>query len=93
MFDLNQKIKLSDTVSYKEVDGEIVLLDMKSESFYGLDAVASDIWRLLQKGKTLQETYDALLAIYEVAPEKLLEDLEKFIGRLTESGLIELVKS
>ena len=37
--DLNKKITFADTVFAQEVDGEMVLLDMNSENYFGLDAV------------------------------------------------------
>ena len=88
--DFNQKVKFSDDLTYREVDGEMVLLDMKTESFFGLDAVASDIWKLLQEGKTLQETRDELLEIYDVDPEQLRKDLEAFVENLIKNKLATL---
>jgi len=86
----NDKVRFPDTVFAQEVDGEMVLLDMNSENYFGLDAVATDIWRLLQEGKSLQETYDALLEMYDVEPETLHSDLQAFVGRLLESKLVTL---
>ena len=88
--DFNQKVQFPDTVFAQEVDGEMVLLDMASENYFGLDAVASDIWQLLQEGKTLQATYDALLQMYEVSPEQLKSDLIAFVNKLIESELASL---
>ena len=88
--DYSKKIKKSDTVFSQEIDGEIVLLDMASENYFGLDAVGSDIWRLLGEGKTLQETHDALLKDYDVSPEQLKHDLDEFMERLVGSGLISI---
>lgn len=88
--DFNRKVRFPDTVFAQEVDGEMVLLDMNSENYFGLDAVASDIWRLLQEGRTLQETEEALLQIYDVEPEQLRSDLKAFVGRLVDSKLATL---
>ncbi len=88
--DFDQKIEFPDTVFAQEVDGEMVLLDMESENYFGLDAVASDIWQLLQEGKTLQECYDALLEMYDVSADQLQSDLESFVNKLVESKLASL---
>jgi len=88
--DFNQKVRFSDDLTYREVDGEMVLLDMETESFFGLDAVACDIWKLLQEGKTLQETCDELLEIYDVDPERLRKDLETFVENLIKNELATL---
>ena len=86
----SKKIKFSDAVLGQEVDGEMVLLDMNSEVYFGLDVVATDIWKLLQGGKSLQETYEELLKIYDVKPEILHKDLENFIEDLLDHKLIKL---
>jgi hypothetical protein len=88
--DFTKKIIFSDTVFAQEVDGEMVLLDMNSENYFGLDSVASDIWRLLGEGKSVGETYAALLEIYDVEEEQLRADLEAFIQKLLDDGLVSL---
>ncbi len=88
--DLNRKITVSDTVYAQEVDDEMVLLDMTSENYFGLDAVGSDIWQLLHDGKTLQEAQDALLEMYDVDPEVLVKDFLDFVEKLTDSGLVKI---
>lgn len=86
----SKKILFCDTLFSQEVDGEMVLLDMNSENYYGLDSVASDIWKLLQEGKSLQETLDALIEMYDVEPDTLKNDLEGFINTLLETELASL---
>ncbi len=88
--DFSKKVDFSDKLFVQEVDGEMVLLDMESENYFGLDATASDIWRLLQEGKTLNETVEALLEIYDVDAETLRKDLSNFISELQEQGLATL---
>jgi ornithine carbamoyltransferase len=89
--DFLKKIRFPETLFAQEVDGEMVLLDMRSENYYGLDAVATDIWRLLQEERNLEETVEALLEIYEVEESQLRRDLETFVSGLVEQGLAELV--
>jgi len=88
--DFSKKVQLSETLFAQEVDGEMVLLDMKNENYFGLDAVASEIWRLLQEGKTLEEILHELMEIYDVDETTLRQDLSNFIGQLQEQGLATL---
>ena len=87
---LNKNIVLTESVLGTEIDNETILLDMESENYFGFDSVGSDIWRLLKEGKTLKQTYDALLEIYEVEPEVLKKDLLEFVGQLEKNGLINV---
>ena len=91
--DLNQQIIFSDTVFAQEVDDEMVLLDMGSENYFGLDEVGTSIWQAMQQKETLQDVFDALLEQYDVEPEILERDLLDFVKKLLESGLIEVKAS
>jgi len=90
--DLTKKIMFADTVFAQEVDGEMVLLDMNSENYFGLDAVGTDIWQTMQEKETLQNVLEALLEQYDVEEEVLKNDLLAFVQRLKESGLIGVVE-
>ena len=87
---LDQKVTFAETVFAQEVDGEMVLLDMESENYFGLDEVGTAIWQAMQEYGTLQEVLNALLEQYEVESEVLENDLEDFVGKLVESGLVEV---
>ena len=88
---LNQKITIAETVFAQEVDGEMVLLDMESENYFGLDEVGTEIWQAMQEYGNLQEVLNALLEQYDVDAEVLENDLEEFVGKLVESGLVEVI--
>lgn len=88
--DYTKRLTIPETIFAQEIEGEVVLLDMGSENYFGLDVIGSEIWNLLKEGKTLQEIYDILLERYEVMPEKLKEDLEEFVSKLLESGLVSI---
>ena len=88
--DYKQKISLSDTVFAQEVDGEMVLLDMNSENYFGLDEVGCSIWQFMQDKETLGEIYESMLATYDVEPECLKSDLLEFIEKLRNAGLLEI---
>ena len=90
---LNQKITFAETVFAQEVDGEMVLLDMESENYFGLDEVGTAIWQAMQEKETLQEVFEALLEQYEVEAEVLEKDLSDFVEKLLESGLVEVKES
>lgn len=88
--DFDKTVTLPDTVFAQEVDGELVLLDMATEHYFGLDAVASDIWQLLVQGNSLQQTFDTMLKLYDVDPDQLENDIDDFVNRLVENKLASL---
>jgi len=87
---LSQKVIFAETVFAQEVDGEMVLLDMESENYFGLDEVGTAIWQAMQEKETLQEVLEVLLEQYEVEEEMLRSDLSGFVEKLVASGLVEV---
>lgn len=77
----------------QEVTGETVLLDLNSESYFGLDEVGTRIWQLLREGKDLEQVTETMLAEYEVDIDQLQADLDELIEKLSEAGLISIDSS
>ena len=91
--ELNEKIVFADTVFAQEVDGEMVLLDMNTENYFGLDEVGTSIWQAIEENNgDLAEVFEVLMAQYDVEEEVLKRDLSAFVKRLAESGLVKVEK-
>ena len=90
--DLSQKVIFAQTVFAQEVDGEMVLLDMESENYFGLDEVGTAIWQAMQEKESLQEVFEVLMEQYEVDEEVLQQDLSDFVAKLLENGLVKVVE-
>lgn len=83
-------ITISKQVLAQELAGETVLLDLASETYFGLDAVGTRVWQLLNEGADQGTVVDTLLDEYEVDREMLEKDITELLGRLSEAGLIEI---
>ena len=86
----NHNIKISPDVLTQEVSGETVLLELKSETYFGLDEVGTRIWQLLKKKGDVQFVLEHLLNEYDVDKETLQKDLNDLLRELESSGLIEM---
>ncbi|QOR62256.1 PqqD family protein [Sulfurovum sp. ST-21] len=92
--DLSQKVKFPDTVFAQEVDGEMVLLDMNTENYFGLDEVGTSIWQAIEENEgELQKVFRALLDQYDVEEDVLKKDLSVFVDKLAESGLVTVLRN
>ena len=78
----------SENVLFQEVSDEMVLLDLSSEKYFGLDEVGTRIWVLLNEGKSEAQILDVLEEEYEVNRETLVRDVSELLGKLVEAGLI-----
>lgn len=84
-----QTFRIPEEVLFQEVSGESVLLDLASESYFGLDPVGTRIWALLNEDKSAGQVLDALLEEYEVDPGTLETDLEELLDKMLTAGLIQ----
>ncbi|MFZ3212156.1 MAG: PqqD family protein [Terriglobales bacterium] len=86
---LSLQVKPSEDVVWRNLQGESVLLDLKSGVYFGLDVVGTRIWTLLQDHSDLQAVLQELLAEYEVNEETCAHDLMDLVSAMAEKGLVQ----
>ena len=72
------------------IGGETVILGLKAGRYYGVDAVGSRIWQLLQTPHRVAEIRDALVAEYEVERQRCESDLLALLEKMFAAQLIEV---
>jgi hypothetical protein len=87
-YDEGRSFLASEEVLFQEVNDEMVLLDLSSENYFGLDEMGTRIWMLLNEGKSERQILDVLADNYEVERETLEKDVGELLGKLVEAGLI-----
>lgn len=85
------KVTVPDSVLSTELQDEGVLLNLETGEYFGLDEVGLDMWKSLAAAGTVADAQAALLAQYDVAEDVLARDLEAFVARLVERGLVRRV--
>ena len=85
---MTQKIEISSEVLTQEVGGETVILDLKSESYFGLDEIGTRIWQLLQEQKDVHTITEAMLNEYDVEEEQLEKDIQNLLTQLNKAGIV-----
>ncbi|HEY4839564.1 MAG TPA: PqqD family protein [Candidatus Acidoferrales bacterium] len=76
-------------VMYRTVGEEAVLLNIKKQTYFGLDSIGARMWTVLNESATIQAALETLLAEYDVSESQLRKDLEVFVEKLIEQGLVE----
>lgn len=74
----------------RTVEGEAILLDPDSGTYYAANEVARRVWELAADAPTLEEIHRALLAEYDVDPETLRRDLTELVESLRAEELIDV---
>lgn len=72
----------------QQVDGELVILDLESGIYFGLDAVGSRFWALASEGHSLKGVCDVMLKEYNVDAETLQNDISSLANDLEQRKLI-----
>ncbi len=85
---LSRRVSIPEGVMMRELSGESVLLNINTESYFGLDDVGTRMWAALTTSATIQEAFERLLAEYEVEPDQLKEDLSVLVQKLADAGLV-----
>lgn len=75
-------------VLFQELDGESVLLNLRSDRYFGLDDVGTRMWQLVVDHGDLATVLGVLLDDYAVEEAVLQRDLATFIAQLAEAGLL-----
>jgi len=87
---LGSCVKAGGDVAFRDLDGEMVLLDLRSGVYFSLDAVGARIWQLLQQPASLDRVRDALVDEYEVSALRCAVDLLAFVAVLRDKELVEV---
>jgi hypothetical protein len=86
-------VSIPENVLFQQIgdrESEIVLLDVQSGGYFGLNEVGAGIWSLMREGETIGSIFASLLQEYEVDEERLRGDLVQFLTELHSRGLIEI---
>jgi hypothetical protein len=87
---LTDTISIPPQVMTRTVGEEVVVLDLATGTYFGLDPVGARIWELMGEGKTLYEICDRMLQEYEVTREELERDTLRLAEELNGQGLIQI---
>lgn len=87
---LDACISIPGTIYTQEVGQETILLDTQGGRYFGLDPVGTRMWRLIREHGMLRQVYEILLTEYDVAPERLANDLLVLTEKMVEKGLARM---
>lgn len=71
------------------IDGEALLLNLDSGTYFGLNEVASCVWERIVAGATVGEMASLVVAEFDVSEEVARRDLDALLLALVERGLAE----
>ena len=89
---LDRRVRIPESVLSRELDGELVVLNLSGGTYFSLDPVGTRIWRLIQTcDGRLEEVLPCLLEEFAVDEQRARTDLLTLVSTLKEHGLVEWV--
>ena len=82
------KLRLDD-ITWREIDGDLVILDLRSSTYLTANASGTVLMRQLTEDRTLQQLIQALIHAFGIAELRAQQDVQTFLDELGERGLLE----
>jgi hypothetical protein len=85
---LSFKPRLED-VTWRDVDGEILMLDLRSTHYFGLNRPGSTRWLGLVQGESRAALIARLVDKFEVDEREAASDVDSFLDELRARALLD----
>jgi hypothetical protein len=85
---LDAAVRPSDDCMARVLDGESVILNLQSSSYFGLDPVGTRIWQLLEQHGRLALVLEELVKEYDAPADTIARDLVELVTEMLQQGLV-----
>jgi coenzyme PQQ synthesis protein D (PqqD) len=76
-------------VEWREIDGEITLLDMRASEYIALNRAGSLLWTSLAEGATRDHLVGMLVGRFGITAEQASTDVDAFLQDLAGRGFLQ----
>ncbi|MET1254979.1 PqqD family peptide modification chaperone [Aliikangiella maris] len=88
---INSIIQKNEDVVDAQIDDGTVMLDVESGHYYGLDAIATHIWQIIEQPQSVRHICDKLQAEYDVAEQQCQSDVIRFLNDMLDIDKVCIV--
>jgi hypothetical protein len=81
-------VKRSTGLVSSNLDGELVMMSIENGEYYGLDAVGTRIWELIEKPISIERLIHILTEEFDITPGQCESDVMEFLQSLNDKYLI-----
>ena len=86
-----KRVEISDGVIWRDLGGDVVILNVETGVYFGLDGSGGQIWRELVEHGSIEKTFASLKQQFDAAPHELRRDLDALVDQLVEKRLVHLI--
>lgn len=89
---LQSRVRIPDELLSHRLEDELVMLNMGTGVYFGLDQIGTRIWQLIHEHQPipLQDLLDSLIEEYAVTDERCAHDLLDLMAQMQEHKLLEV---
>jgi hypothetical protein len=85
------KVHQSPGVLFNQVDDDLVMMDVNSGNYFGINPVGAEIWNKMEEPVTIQEIINQLLAEYDIDEEICRRETLAFVQQTLERGFVKVL--
>lgn len=82
------RLRASD-VTWREIDGDLVVLDLRSSTYFTANATAGILMKQLVEDRTSDDLQKSLIEEFGITPDEAERDVRLFVEDLDRAGLLD----
>jgi hypothetical protein len=87
---LHMRFSRSKDQVFTDLNGEVVLLNVKTGKYFNLNPIGSVIWQMIAEPTSLSSIVSAITAEYDVDPQRCEQDVRNLLHKMQLVGLIHI---
>jgi hypothetical protein len=85
------RYRRAEAVSFTELDGETICLNLEAGQYMGMKDVGQSIWERLDEPRGFDDLVGHVTSEYDVERDTAAADVRSFLSELMDAGLVEAV--
>jgi hypothetical protein len=82
-------VEIGDSVIFQSLKDEVVILNMTSQEYFGLDNIGASMWKMLIDQRDVAAVAERMVSEYDVEPGTVRDDLNALVRQLIDAGLLK----
>ena len=88
-YESETKFKLNEMITWRDVDDELIVLELESGNYFSMNDVGRFIWLKVIEEKDFGTIVDLITSEYDTIEDQAIHDASHFIKGLIEKKIIE----
>lgn len=82
------KLEIPEEVVWTDLGDEVVILNLQTGIYFGLEQVGARVWKLIADGNARDQITDIVAGEYSAPRDGIQRDIEELLSDLSREGLL-----